>query len=43
KYTRGLIDERGVKMFVTSGIGESILPFRFLVPPEIAVLTLRPA
>jgi predicted MPP superfamily phosphohydrolase len=28
-------------MFVTTGIGTSVLPFRFLVPPEIAVLTLR--
>lgn len=41
KYTRGLIEQNGVQMFVTSGVGESILPFRFLVPPEIAVLTLR--
>lgn len=41
KYTRGLIKQNGVQMFVTSGVGESILPFRFLVPPEIAVLTLR--
>lgn len=40
KYTRGLIKQNGVQMFVTSGIGESILPFRFLVPPEIAELTL---
>jgi predicted MPP superfamily phosphohydrolase len=28
-------------MFVTTGIGTSILPFRFLVPPEIAVLTIN--
>jgi predicted MPP superfamily phosphohydrolase len=28
-------------MFVTAGIGTSILPFRFLVPPEIAVLTIK--
>ncbi len=27
-------------VFVTTGIGTSILPFRFLVPPEIAVLTI---
>ena len=40
KYTRGLIKQNGVQMFVTSGIGESILPFRFLVPPEIAELTM---
>lgn len=41
KYVRGLIKQNDVQMFVTSGVGESILPFRFLVPPEIAVLTLR--
>lgn len=40
KYTRGLIKQNGVQMFVTSGVGESILPFRFGVPPEIALLTL---
>jgi predicted MPP superfamily phosphohydrolase len=28
-------------MFVTSGLGTSVLPVRFLNPPEIAVITLR--
>ncbi|MFL6374780.1 MAG: metallophosphoesterase, partial [Pyrinomonadaceae bacterium] len=41
KYVAGHIRENGVDMFVTTGIGTSVLPFRFLVPPEIAVLTLR--
>lgn len=41
KYLRGHIRENNVDMYVTSGIGTSILPFRFLVPPEIVVLTLR--
>ena len=41
KYARGHVQENGVDMFVTTGIGTSILPFRFMVPPEIAVLTLR--
>lgn len=41
KYLRGHILENNVDMYVTSGIGTSILPFRFLVPPEIVVLTLR--
>jgi predicted MPP superfamily phosphohydrolase len=41
KYARGHIVENGVDMFVTTGVGTSILPFRFMVPPEIAVLTLR--
>jgi len=42
KYSHGHVRENGVDMFVTSGIGESILPFRFMVPPEVAVLTIRP-
>lgn len=29
------------EMFVTTGIGTSIIPVRFMVPPEIAVVTLR--
>ena len=41
KYLAGHVRENGVDMFVTTGIGTSVLPFRFLVPPEIAVLTLR--
>ncbi len=40
KYSFGHIKENNVDMFVTTGIGTSILPFRFLVPPEIAVLTI---
>jgi predicted MPP superfamily phosphohydrolase len=41
KYSYGHVKENGVDMFVTSGVGTSILPIRFLMPPEIAVLTLR--
>lgn len=41
KYAAGRVLDFGVEMFVTTGIGTSILPFRFLVPPEIAVLTVR--
>lgn len=40
KYAFGHVKDAGVDMFVTTGVGESILPFRFLVPPEIAVLTV---
>jgi predicted MPP superfamily phosphohydrolase len=36
-----LYEER--QLFVTPGIGTSILPFRFRVPPEISRLTLRSA
>ncbi len=41
KYVRGHVVDKGIDMFVTTGIGTSILPFRFMVPPEIAVLTIR--
>lgn len=41
KYSYGHIKENDVDMFVTSGVGTSILPIRFMMPPEIAVLTLR--
>lgn len=41
KYAAGYVKDAGVDMFVTTGIGTSILPIRFLVPPEIAVITIR--
>jgi uncharacterized protein len=41
KYAFGHVKENNVDMFVTTGIGESILPIRFGVPPEIAVLTIN--
>ena len=41
KYAYGHIFDKGVDMFVTSGIGTSLLPLRFMVPPEIVVLTIR--
>jgi len=40
KYSYGAIRENGVDMFVTTGIGTSILPIRFMMPPEIAVLNV---
>ena len=43
KYAAGHILDSGLNIFVTTGIGTSILPFRFMVPPEIAVLTIRSA
>jgi predicted MPP superfamily phosphohydrolase len=39
-YTRGHIVESGLDMFVTSGIGTSIMPVRLGVPPEISVVTI---
>lgn len=43
KFAAGIIREGNVDMFVTTGIGTSILPVRFEVAPEIAVLTINPA
>jgi predicted MPP superfamily phosphohydrolase len=42
-YIAGPIFDHGRQLFVTPGIGTSILPFRFRVPPEISRLTLRAA
>src|SRR5207248_10178517 len=35
RYAYGHVYENNVDMFVTTGIGTSILPIRFMVPPEI--------
>ncbi len=43
RYAIGEIVEGGRHLFVSGGLGTSILPVRFLVPPEISVLTLHPA
>lgn len=43
KFAAGFSDDPVLPVFVTTGIGTSILPFRFMVPPEIAVLTIRRA
>ncbi|HEX8198455.1 MAG TPA: metallophosphoesterase [Pyrinomonadaceae bacterium] len=40
RYALGHVVENGIDMFVTTGIGTSILPVRFGVPPEISVLTI---
>ena len=39
-YTRGHVFEDGHHLFVTTGIGTSIVPARFGVTPEIVLLTL---
>jgi uncharacterized protein len=41
KYAFGHIKDHNLDLFVTTGIGTSVLPFRFLVPPEIAVLEIN--
>ena len=41
RYAAGHIVEAGRHLFVTTGIGTSVWPVRFGVPPEYVVLTLR--
>lgn len=41
RYAAGHIQEGQKHLFVTTGVGTSVFPVRFRVPPEIAVLTLR--
>lgn len=43
QYACGLIQERGGQMYVTAGIGTSMIPVRFLNPPDILLITLRGA
>ncbi len=40
RFAIGHVIENGRHLFVSSGIGTSILPVRFLVPPEVTVLVL---
>ena len=41
RYAIGTVREDGKTMFVSPGIGTSLLPARFGVPPEISFLTIR--
>jgi predicted MPP superfamily phosphohydrolase len=43
RYAIGEVVERGRHLFVTPGVGTSMIPVRFRVPPEISLLTLDPA
>jgi predicted MPP superfamily phosphohydrolase len=43
RYIRGEYDDGTRRLFVSPGIGTSILPMRIGVPPEISRLTLRTA
>jgi uncharacterized protein len=40
-YEAGHVFENGHHLFVTTGIGTSIMPVRFRVPPEIVLLTVK--
>jgi len=41
RYAAGLVHEDGKYLFTSTGIGTSIIPVRFGVPPEISVLNVR--
>jgi predicted MPP superfamily phosphohydrolase len=41
RYAAGLVREHGKVLFVSTGIGTSIIPVRFGVPPEVSVLDIR--
>lgn len=43
KYVHGHYRERGRDLVVTSGLGMSIVPVRFGVPPEIMIIRMRSA
>ncbi|MEO6394252.1 MAG: metallophosphoesterase [Pyrinomonadaceae bacterium] len=40
RYAAGLIRDGDRSLFVTTGVGTSVFPVRFGVPPEVAILTL---
>ncbi len=40
RFAAGHIVEAGRHLFVATGVGTSILPVRFRVPPAVAILTL---
>jgi predicted MPP superfamily phosphohydrolase len=39
----GLYEEAGRRLYVTGGVGVSVLPVRFRAPPEMAIVTLEGA
>lgn len=41
RFVRGLVVEGDRRLFVTPGLGTTILPVRFRVPPEISLIRVR--
>jgi len=41
RFRRGRYDVHGVPLYVSSGVGMSVYPVRFGVPPEVVMLTVR--
>ena len=42
RFVEGWYEERGTRMYVSRGIGTSILPIRFFCRPELDLITLTP-
>jgi len=42
RYAAGHVVEQDRHLFVSTGIGTSVFPMRFRVPPEISILVLQP-
>lgn len=42
RYLEGWYEAKGSRLYVTRGIGTSLLPIRFLARPELALITLGP-
>jgi predicted MPP superfamily phosphohydrolase len=42
RYACGLYDDGGRKLYVSGGVGTSMIPVRFNAPPEIAIVTISP-
>ena len=41
KYDRGLFTEGKTRVFICTGLGASVVRFRFNAPPELALITLE--
>lgn len=41
KYSSGLVQGPRCPVIISNGVGISLVPFRFLVPPEVVEITLR--
>jgi hypothetical protein len=41
-WWQGLFEEVGCRLYVSRGVGTTLLPLRLAAPPEIPLLTLRP-
>ncbi len=41
RFLRGYLVKNNKHIFISSGLGTTIIPARFLVPPEIVILTLK--